>query len=243
MRNARPVPPYKPRTGTLTFESIRRRRRCCSRRDRRAKPMMCGQTASAERNCRRPSKTRRSRTSFRAGGQRRGVVRDGDDLTLDVVGLEAANRRGRGGLRHRVLVLVSTFPVEEIRLNGDEAIGRQLVGDALHPLRLSIDLVNHDDHRRLARPLRVHHARFDAVGRSNFDHHPFGVPWRFRQALGDGRRPSRNRHVLHDVHHVARRGHRHVGHVVHGGSGMCARSPILGDVDAAHRAGAEDTER
>src|ERR687885_762197 len=52
---------------------------------------------------------------------------------------------------------------QEVRRDGDEAICRELVGNAANPAGEAEDLVDHDDDGGAVAPLRVHHPRAHAV--------------------------------------------------------------------------------
>src|SRR5439155_18617254 len=123
---------------------------------------------------------------------------------LNVRTLERLDERSSGVVRKRV-ALKGALSGEQIRRDGDEAVSRELVGDAPDPSREAEDLINHHDDGRLCASLRVHDPGANAVTRPRPDHRPFAVPWRRSEALRHRRRVWRKARGLLQRYFAAHR--------------------------------------
>ncbi len=72
---------------------------------------------------------------------------------------------------------------EQVRSEGDEAVLRDLVRDAAHPVRETEDLVNHDDDPGLLLLLGVDDPREELAAARKRDVHPLAVARRLRERV------------------------------------------------------------
>src|SRR5205809_6080880 len=130
---------------------------------------------------------------FLSCGQSHSISGDRIELLLNPLRLECSDRIG-GHSRHKsVGATGKVLHCQQIRRDGDESIGSELICYCAHPVGQPEDLVDDDHHWRFRTPLGIHHPCVKAVSIASLKHYPFGVSRRSTESCPGSCRIRRKR--------------------------------------------------